>query len=151
MAKVCETLDTTKYDHLSVTGSTWRIDIIAFKDSTRSEFIIDPTYFRNKRYGAEFVNAADSHSKSKEETALFGIRKNYKETDVSFISPDLTPSDYLLFPKMKNWIATQRFNDSEEFMDGVKIWLSTQAASFYEEGIHKLVLRYEKCLNLHGK
>ncbi|KAJ4439206.1 hypothetical protein ANN_07325 [Periplaneta americana] len=28
---------------LSVTGSTWRIDIIAFKESTRSGFIIDPT------------------------------------------------------------------------------------------------------------
>ncbi|KAJ4440138.1 hypothetical protein ANN_08276 [Periplaneta americana] len=28
---------------LSVTGSTWRIDIIAFKESTRSGFTIDPT------------------------------------------------------------------------------------------------------------
>jgi hypothetical protein len=31
----------------------------------------------------------------------------------------------------------------------VKDWLRAQAAEFYEEGILKLVKRYEKCLNVN--
>ena len=29
-------------------------------------------------------------------------------------------------------------------------WLNNQAATWYKEGIHKLVLRYERCLNVKG-
>ena len=32
-------------------------------------------------------------------------------------SPDLAPSDYHLFTKMKAWLATQRFHTNEELMD----------------------------------
>jgi hypothetical protein len=61
-------------------------------------------------------------------------------------SPDLAPSDFHLFTKMKNWIATQRFNDDE---DPVRVteWLRSQAAEFYNTGISKLVHCYNKCLN----
>jgi len=31
-------------------------------------------------------------------------------------SPDLAPSDYHLFTKMKVWLATQRFHTNEELM-----------------------------------
>ena len=29
-------------------------------------------------------------------------------------------------------------------------WLNSQAADWYEEGISKLVSRYDKCLNVQG-
>ena len=64
-------------------------------------------------------------------------------------SPDLAPSDYYLFGKMKVWLATRRFDTAEELMDGVNNWLSTLAAPFLDEGLQKLVPRY-KCLNLGG-
>jgi len=32
-------------------------------------------------------------------------------------------------------------------MDGVKNWLSSQSATFYDAGIVKLVSHYDKCLN----
>ena len=65
-------------------------------------------------------------------------------------SPDLVPSDYHLFPNMKTWFATQRFDDDAELQAGVNVRLKSQAAKFYDDGINKLVHRYDKCLNLNG-
>jgi histone-lysine N-methyltransferase SETMAR len=63
-------------------------------------------------------------------------------------STDLTPIDYHLFTKMKVWLATQRFHTNKELMDGVNNWLRNLAATFFDEGIQKLVSRYNKCLNV---
>jgi transposase len=65
-------------------------------------------------------------------------------------SPDLAPSDYHLFTKMKVRLATQRFHTNEELVDGVKNWLHNLAAPFFDEGLKKLVPRYGKCLNVYG-
>jgi hypothetical protein len=35
-------------------------------------------------------------------------------------------------------------------MEGVKTWLSSQAADFFETGLHKLIPRYHKGLNSGG-
>jgi len=51
---------------------------------------------------------------------------------------------------MKVWLVTQRFHTNEELMDGVNIWLHNLAAPFFEEGVKKLVSRYDKCLNVDG-
>ncbi|XP_039294151.1 uncharacterized protein LOC120353654 [Nilaparvata lugens] len=64
------------------------------------------------------------------------------------VCPDLAPSDFHLFPKMKTWLATQRFDDDADLRKGVTDWLASQ---FYDTGISKLVHRYDKkCLNLFG-
>jgi histone-lysine N-methyltransferase SETMAR len=55
-------------------------------------------------------------------------------------SPDLALSDYHLFTYLKNWLGLQRFNNNEELMEGVKTWLSSQAADFSDTGIQKLIL-----------
>jgi hypothetical protein len=39
------------------------------------------------------------------------------------------------------------FNNNEELMEGVKTWLSSMAADFFDTGIQKLIPRYDKCLN----
>ena len=65
-------------------------------------------------------------------------------------SPDLAPNNYHLFPNMKTWLATQRFKDDAELQAGVNVWLKSQAEKFYDDGINKLVHRYDKCLNLNG-
>jgi hypothetical protein len=46
---------------------------------------------------------------------------------------------------MKKWSGSQSFNNNEELMDGVKTWLSSQVADFFDTGIQKLILRYNKC------
>ncbi|GBN35130.1 hypothetical protein AVEN_133858-1 [Araneus ventricosus] len=40
-----------------------------------------------------------------------------------------------------------RFDSVDSAENGVQQWLSSLAASFFEEGIDKLVSRYDKCLN----
>jgi transposase len=75
---------------------------------------------------------------------------NWEIFDHSPYSPDLVPSDYHLFVKMKVWLATQRFHTNEELMDGVNNWLHNLAAPFFGEGLQKLVSRYDKCLNVDG-
>jgi histone-lysine N-methyltransferase SETMAR len=62
-------------------------------------------------------------------------------------SLDLAPSDYRLFIFLKNWLPSQRFNNNEELMESVKMWLSSQAANFFDTGIENLISRYDKCLN----
>ena len=55
-----------------------------------------------------------------------------------------------LVSKHENWLATQRFDDEADLQAGVNEWLKSQAATFYDDGINKLVHRYDKCLNLNG-
>jgi transposase len=64
-------------------------------------------------------------------------------------SPDLTPSDYHLFTcaYLKNCSGSQRYNNNEELMEGVKVWLSSQAADFFDTGIHTHIPWYAKCLS----
>jgi histone-lysine N-methyltransferase SETMAR len=65
-------------------------------------------------------------------------------------STDLAPSDYHLFTKMKVWLSTQRFHTKEELVDRVKEWLYNLSAPFFDEGLQKLLSRYDKCLNVVG-
>jgi len=66
-------------------------------------------------------------------------------------SPDLAPSDYHLFLRLKKFLGCKRFDDDDDLTDAVQKWLTSQAAAFYEEGIQKLVPRYDKCLNIRGE
>jgi hypothetical protein len=50
-------------------------------------------------------------------------------------SPDLSPSGNHLLTRLKNWLRSQLFNNNEELMDGVKTWLNSQAADFFDRGI----------------
>jgi histone-lysine N-methyltransferase SETMAR len=65
-------------------------------------------------------------------------------------SPDLAPSDFHLFLHLKKFLAGQHFNIDEDVKRAVQKWLFSQAATFYDEGIQKLVSRYDKCLNNGG-
>jgi transposase len=50
-------------------------------------------------------------------------------------STDLAPSDSHLFTYFKNGLGSQSFSNSEELMEGVKTWLSSLAADFFDKGI----------------
>jgi hypothetical protein len=65
---------------------------------------------------------------------------------------DFRPPSFQSWPgtKMKVWSATQRFHANEELMNWVKTWLHNLATPFYDEGLQKLVSRYDKCLNVDG-
>jgi hypothetical protein len=63
---------------------------------------------------------------------------------------DFAPSDFHFFPKLKEFLGGRRFKNDEEVKDAVKEWLNGLAAEVYDEGIQKLVTRYDKCLNVGG-
>jgi histone-lysine N-methyltransferase SETMAR len=50
-------------------------------------------------------------------------------------SSDLALSDCHLFTYLKDWLRSQRFNNNEEVMEGVKTWLTSQATDFFDTGI----------------
>ena len=64
-------------------------------------------------------------------------------------SPDLAPSDFHLFLYLKSFLAGRRLHDNE-VKEAVTTCFASQATSFYDEGIQKLVQRYDKCLNNGG-
>jgi hypothetical protein len=39
------------------------------------------------------------------------------------------------------------FNNNEELMEGVKMWLSSKVADLFDTGIQKLIPQYDRCLN----
>jgi histone-lysine N-methyltransferase SETMAR len=65
-------------------------------------------------------------------------------------SPDLAPSDYHLFPKLKEFLGGKCMETDVEVKETVTAWLNGLAAEFYDEGIVKLLSRLDKCLNLYG-
>jgi len=65
-------------------------------------------------------------------------------------SLDLVPSDYHLFLHLK-FLGGKQFDDDNDLKDAVQKWLTLQTATFYEEGIQKLVPHYDKCLNNGGE
>ncbi len=65
-------------------------------------------------------------------------------------SPDLAPSDFHLFPKLKEFLGGQRFSSDAELQDAVLNWFNDLAAEFYNDGILKLIKRWDKCLNRGG-
>ncbi|GFV04302.1 histone-lysine N-methyltransferase SETMAR [Trichonephila clavipes] len=65
-------------------------------------------------------------------------------------SPDLAVCDFHLFLHLKSFLACKHFSNDKELKENVSNWLKTQAATFYEEDIEKLVPRYNRCLQNFG-
>ncbi|XP_076067650.1 histone-lysine N-methyltransferase SETMAR-like [Oratosquilla oratoria] len=53
-------------------------------------------------------------------------------------SPDLTPSDFLLFPEMKNSLWSRRSDGTDDVIQEVEQWFSTQPEDFYSGGLRKV-------------
>jgi len=58
---------------------------------------------------------------------------------------------FTFFLHLKKFLGGKRFDDEDDLKDAVQKWLTSQAATFYEEGVQKLVPRYDKCLNNGGE
>ena len=65
-------------------------------------------------------------------------------------SPNLESSDFHHFLELKHWLGGQRFQTDMELKETITTHFQSLAATFYEEGIAKLVYRYDKCLNCQG-
>ena len=84
------------------------------------------------------------------ETSAAIRRFGFTVIDHSSYSPDLAPSDFHLFPKLKEHLRCVHFATDEEVQAEVRLWFSQQIPNFYSDGIHKLVSRWEKCVRRQG-
>jgi len=65
-------------------------------------------------------------------------------------SPDLAPSDFHLFPKMKKELAGRHFPSNDDVISAVNDFLRVAEENFFLTGIRALQHRWQKCVNLEG-
>ena len=65
-------------------------------------------------------------------------------------SPDLAPSDFYLFPKLKSHLRGRIFPDNDAVIAAVERFLGDQDEEFYKTGITKLEHRWSKCIEVKG-
>ena len=63
-------------------------------------------------------------------------------------SPDLAPSDFCLFPKLKTYLRGTNFGSNEGVIDAVKEHFGDQDENFYFDGISKMEQRWRKCIKM---
>ena len=65
-------------------------------------------------------------------------------------SPDLTPSDYYLFPNLKRWLQGKRFHANEKIISETKTYFAEFDKSYYSKSIKMLEDRCNKSISLQG-
>lgn len=65
-------------------------------------------------------------------------------------SPDLAPSDFHLFPKLKIFLAGQKFHSNTEVIQSVSEYFEGLEERHFREGINNLQKRWTKCVEVRG-
>jgi hypothetical protein len=62
----------------------------------------------------------------------------------------LAPYDFCLFPKLKLFLAGQRFSSNQDAISAVEGYLADLTKNHYRKGIMALEHRWKKCISLKG-
>jgi histone-lysine N-methyltransferase SETMAR len=65
-------------------------------------------------------------------------------------SPDLALSDFCFFPKLKLFLAGQRFSSNQGGIAAVEGYFADLTKNHYRDGIMALEHRWNKCISLKG-
>lgn len=65
-------------------------------------------------------------------------------------SPDLTPSDYRLFPKLEEHLRGRKFSSDNEVIEAADAWFAEVGQTFFQEAVEMLEDRWGKCIRLQG-
>jgi len=65
-------------------------------------------------------------------------------------SPDLAPSDYHLFGKLKEPLRGTHYESLKALQSDLKKWIRDTPKEFFEAGLKLLPKRWQKCLELRG-
>jgi hypothetical protein len=65
-------------------------------------------------------------------------------------SPDLAPSDFHLFPKLKLFLAGQHFSLNQEVITAVEGYVAYLMENHYRDGTMALEHRWNKCISIKG-
>ena len=77
-------------------------------------------------------------------------RNGYELIPHPAYSPDLAPSDFLLFPNLKKDIRGLHFRSDEEVVTAVEEWANGKDPDFFSSGLMALEHRWSKCITLEG-
>ena len=64
--------------------------------------------------------------------------------------PDLAPSDFHFFPHLKRDLKRTHITSDDEVKQSVTSWIKQRIPEFFIDGVRKLVLRWEKCIERQG-
>lgn len=78
-------------------------------------------------------------------------RNNFELLPHPPYSPDIAPSDYHLFPNLKNHLSDKKFADQSELLQGLKAYFEAQPKSFYLSGIDRLKDRLKTVIQMKGE
>jgi hypothetical protein len=62
----------------------------------------------------------------------------------------LASSDFFLFPKLKLFLAGQRFSSNQEAIAVVEVYFANLTRNHYRDGVTELEHRWNKCISLQG-
>jgi hypothetical protein len=65
-------------------------------------------------------------------------------------STDLAPCDFYFFPKLKLFLAGQRFSLNQEAIAAVEGYFADLMKNHYRDGIMALEHRWKNCISLKG-
>jgi len=65
-------------------------------------------------------------------------------------SPDLVPSDFFLIPRLKLFLAGQRFSSNQEAIAAVEGYFADLTKNHYRDRIMVLEYRWNNCISLKG-
>ncbi|CAH1987924.1 unnamed protein product [Acanthoscelides obtectus] len=92
---------------------------------------------------------ANSHTAQK--TRQYLSEENMELLDHPPYSPDLSPSDFFTFPKIKNRLRGQRFQSPEEAVDAFKNAVLDLPANEWNKCFENWFERTQMCINLRGE
>jgi histone-lysine N-methyltransferase SETMAR len=75
---------------------------------------------------------------------------HYKLLEHPPYSPDLAPSDFCLYPKLKLFLAGQCFSSNQEATAAVEGYFADLTKNHYRDGIMALEHRWNKCISRKG-
>jgi len=65
-------------------------------------------------------------------------------------SPDLAPSDYYLFPKLKSHLSGQRYSSNNDVMYSLNEFFAEVEKNFFFEGLEMFPKLWNKCIAVKG-
>jgi histone-lysine N-methyltransferase SETMAR len=75
---------------------------------------------------------------------------HYELLEHPLYSPDLAPSDFCLFPKLKLFLVGQRFSSNQKAIEAVEGYFVDLTKNHYRDGIMALEHSWNKCVSLKG-
>ncbi|GFT80569.1 uncharacterized protein TNCV_5122761 [Trichonephila clavipes] len=101
-----------------------------------------------RQHEVKFSCSFQSGRQDFESSNMAGSDRPRSSTTVTLqYNPHMAPSDYFLFPRLKEHLSGKRFSSDSAVKTSTEILLKGQGPDSYQDGLSKLVLRSDKSLN----